>query len=130
MAREYSPEVKAQVLAALLAGQSASSIAKQFDIPRGTVAAWQARKTDPVVATVAANAAQKKQAEIQELILDLLIAQLRSQIAMADHLADKDWLMQQDAAALGAALGISNDKVFRLLQALDNDRSESQPSQA
>ena len=122
MAREYSPEVKAQVMAALLAGQSASSIAKEFGIPRGTVISWQERKVQPIlggVATDASDASQKRQGEINVLILDLVIAQLKSQIAMAEHAGDKKWLTLQDASAVAMLLGVSNDKIFRLLQALD-----------
>lgn len=125
MAREYSPEVKAQVMAALMAGQSASSIAKEFGIPRGTVAAWQNRKVDPVVASVATDAAQKRQQEINDLILDLVVAQLKSQIAMANHFGDKNWLDKQDAAAIAMTYGVENDKVFRLLQALEHGKSDT-----
>lgn len=128
MAREYSPEVKAQVMAALLSGQSASSVAKEFGIPRGTVAAWQTRKIEPILEGVATGAAQKKQDEINSLILDLLIAQLKSQISMADHAGNKEWLFGQDASAVAMLTGVGNDKVFRLLQALVNDKSQSDAS--
>lgn len=129
MAREYSPEVKAQVMAALVAGQSASSIAKEFGIPRGTVAAWQTRKVDPVVATAATDAAQKRQQEINDLILDLLVAQLKSQIAMTEKAGDKEWLHTQDASAVAVLYGVSNDKLFRLLQALEHGKSGVEPAE-
>jgi hypothetical protein len=109
-----------------LAGQSASCIAKEFGIPRGTVAAWQTRKTDPIAAGVATDAAQKKQDQINDLILDLLVAQLKSQISMAEHAGDKRWLFTQEASALAMLMGVGNDKVFRMLQALNNERSESE----
>ena len=127
MAREYSPEVKAAVMAALLAGQSASSIAKEFDIPRGTVAAWQNRKTDPIVASVATGAAQKID-EVKGLVLDLLIAQLKSQISLAEHAGDRNWLASQDASAVAMLLGVENDKVFRLLEAMNRVGDESGPA--
>lgn len=129
MAREYSPEVKAQVMAALLSGQSPSSVAKEFGIPRGTVAAWQTRKVDAIVEGVATGAAQKKQDEINELVLDLLVAQLKSQISMADHAGNKEWLFGQDASAVAMLMGVGNDKLIRLLQALVNDKSQSDASQ-
>ena len=129
MTREYTPEVKAQVMAALLAGQSASSVAKEFGIPRGTVAAWQARKTQPIVEGVATDAAQKRKDQINELILDLLVAQLKSQIAMAEHAGDKKWLFTQEASAVAMLMGVGNDKVFRMLQALNNERPDPEPTQ-
>lgn len=129
MAKDYSPEVKAQVMAALLAGQSASSVAKEFGIPRGTVISWQTRNVRPIlesVATDASDASQKKQQEVNELVLDLLIAQLKSQISMAEHAGDKKWLTQQDASAVAMLMGVGNDKVFRLLQALEDGRSNAE----
>jgi transposase-like protein len=122
MTRDYTPEVKAAVMAALLSGQSASSVAKEFGIPRGTVATWQTRKAQPIVEGAAAAAAEKKQDEINELVLDLLIAQLQSQISMAQHSGDKKWLFIQDASAVAMLMGVGNDKVFRMLQALNSDR--------
>jgi transposase-like protein len=129
MTREYTPEVKAAVMAALLAGQSGASVAKEFGIPRGTVSAWRARKVQPIIEGAAADATQKRQDEINVLLLDLVIAQLKSQIALADHTTNKVWLMQQDASALGLFMGIENDKLFRLVQALNNERPDPEPAQ-
>ena len=132
MTREYTPEVKAAVMAALLAGQSASSIAKEFGIPRGTVISWQARKAQPIIEGVASDASvasQKKQDQINELVLDLLIAQLQSQISMAQHAGDKRWLTLQEASAVAMLMGVGNDKVFRMLQALNNERPDPEPTQ-
>lgn len=115
-------------MAALLSGQSASSVAKEFGIPRGTITAWQTRKRDPLVAA-AADASQKKQAEINDLILDLIIAQLRSQISMADHAGDRKWLTLQDASAVAMLLGVENDKVFRLIQVLNRDTTDAESTE-
>lgn len=129
MTREYTPEVKAQVMAALLAGQSATTLSKEFGIPRGTITGWQSYKRDPILASAAndaSDASLKKLDDINGLVLDLMIAQLKSQIALAEHAGDKKWLTAQDASAVGVLLGIENDKVFRLLEALNRARTESE----
>lgn len=41
--KQYSPEVKAAVIAALLSGQSVSSVAEEYNIPKGTVKGWKSR---------------------------------------------------------------------------------------
>jgi transposase-like protein len=42
MARNsYTDETKAAVMAALLEGQSVPSVAKEYDIPKGTVSNWK-----------------------------------------------------------------------------------------
>ena len=43
---KYSPETKAAVMAALLSCQSVTSVAKEYNIPRGTVAGWSANLPD------------------------------------------------------------------------------------
>jgi hypothetical protein len=83
----------------------------------------------PIIEGAAADATQKRQDEINVLLLDLVIAQLKSQIALADHTTNKVWLMQQDASALGLFMGIENDKLFRLVQALNNERPDPEPAQ-
>ena len=136
MTREYTPEVKAAVMAALLAGQSISSVAKKYEIPKGTVSGWQKQAGNPLGALVnpspgvATVATQKKQDEILDLMLDLVIAQLKSQIALADHAGDKKWLTTQDASAIAMLIGVSNDKVFRLIEAMGHDGSEPEVTQS
>jgi transposase-like protein len=128
VSREYSPEVKAEVMAALLSGQSVSSLEKEFGIPRGTISAWKSRKVEPIVEGAATGATQKRQDQINGLVLDLLVAQLKSQIALAEHAGDKRWLFMQDASAVAMLQGVGNDKVFRLLQELDRERPDPDPS--
>ena len=41
--RKYSDEIKAAVMASLLAGQSISNVASEYKIPEGTVKGWSAR---------------------------------------------------------------------------------------
>lgn len=42
MARQsYSEEVKAAAMASLLEGQSVSAVAKEYEIPKGTVSNWK-----------------------------------------------------------------------------------------
>ena len=106
-------------MAALLAGQSISSLAKEYNLPKGTVSGWRRQADTKAANGVATVATQKKQDEINELLLDLVIAQLKSQIAMAEHSGDKRWLTLQEASAVAMLLGVSNDKVFRMLEALD-----------
>jgi transposase-like protein len=58
--REYSDEIKAQVMAALLAGQSINATAAQFQIPKGTVSGWARRAGQGINSELATVATQKK----------------------------------------------------------------------
>lgn len=122
--REYSAEERAAVLAALLAGESVSSVARKYRIPKGTVSAWQQRQVEPIRDGVATVATQKKD-EFAELIVRLLDADLRGLIAVSELMADREWLRTQDAAALATLKGVSYDKVFKLLEALESPDAQS-----
>lgn len=115
---EYSNEVKASVMAALLEGQSVSAVAKQYKIPKGTVSGWKQKaflgadikSSDPV--------ATQKREEIGDLLLDYLRTMLCTLKVQAEHFGDKSWLKNQGANELAVLHGVSTDKTIRLLEAL------------
>lgn len=114
MATDYSLETKAAVMAALLTGQSISSVAKEYKIPKGTVSGWK-RKAD-ANSDVFADATQKE--EIGDLILQYLQTSLESLIAQVKFFGNQTWLAKQDADQLAVLHGVQTDKAIRLLEAL------------
>ncbi len=114
---KYSAEQKAAVLASLLAGQSITQVAKEYDIPVGTIWSWKSRqKNGETLATLASE----KREEVGELILTYLRANLTALVAHADHTRNVKWLHKQDASSLGVLHGIMTDKAVRLLEAMNN----------
>ena len=83
--REYSDETKAQVMAALLAGQSINEVATRHKIPAGTVKSWRRNRREfrPVDT--------QKGAEIGDLLLEYRenLITLRAQV---EHFRDPKWL--------------------------------------
>lgn len=119
----YSDETKAAVMAALLAGQSVSSIAAEYEIPKGTVSGW--KKIADRYFTPSEQATTQKSAErVGELIIDLLTTELETLKSMAGQFADPAWIAKQDAADIGVLYGIIQDKVFRKLEALTRAASD------
>lgn len=117
--REYSPEEKAAVLAALLSGQAIDYVAKKYAIPEGTIKAWKNREIKPIRDGVASVATQKRDEDIADLLMQLMRAELRGLIAIAEHATNSKWLERQGAEQIGVLKGITHDKVFRLLEALN-----------
>ena len=74
MARRYSDETKAEVMAALLTGQSVSEVAAEYEVPLGTVKSWKSRQSGSPVATVATE----KSEEIGTLLLGYLRSSLKT----------------------------------------------------
>lgn len=128
MAREYSPEVKAAVMAALMDGQTLRQIEREHGVPKSTAAAW-GKEAEAIVSGVRTVPDNKKD-QIQGLLIDLFIAKLESQIALAKHAADKTWLQKQDASAVAMLLGVSDDKLMRLLEKYENDGADTRSDQS
>lgn len=110
---KYSDETKAAVMAALLAGQSINSVAREYKIPKGTVSAWKNRG-------VAKKATQKKIDDIGELLIKYLRTNLRTLDKQAEFFGDEAWLKRQTASDVAVLHGVMTDKSVRLLEAMSN----------
>ena len=113
--REYSSDTKAAAMAALLAGQSVSEVARQFRIPEGTVKSWKRRSNEHMDATVAST----KKEEIGELLVVYLEATIKALTAQMKVFADESYISKQPASEAAVLHGVIADKGFRLLEALD-----------
>ena len=102
-------------MAALLTGQSVSSVAKEYEIPKGTVSDWK-RLALKKAEGVGNEPTQKN--EIGDLLMEYLGANLRSLKVQAEHFGDKTWLASQPADSLAVLHGVQTDKAIRLLEAL------------
>lgn len=114
--RTYSPETKAQVMAALLAGQSISQVADEYRMPRSTVGSWSAELNRQHVYETDPNT--KK--EIGSLLLEYVRAVLTTLQAQTEVFRDAKWIRQQDASEVAVLHGVLADKAFRLLEALSD----------
>jgi transposase-like protein len=123
---EYSEQIKAQALAALLAGQSFSEVARAFSIPIGTLKSWKQRNIDLLDASAVAVDASTKKERIGALLLDYLVTTLETLKAQQLVFRDDDWLKKQSAGELAVLHGVSIDKAIRLLEGLADDGSHSE----
>ena len=108
-------------MAALLAGQSVSAVAREYKLPKGTVSGWK-RKATQEVAGVASDATQK--AEVGDLLLEYLRASMEALTAQARLFGDPAWLRTQDASQLAVLHGVQTDKAIRLLEAMSTADAE------
>ena len=112
MAQHYDDNRKAQVLAALLTGQSISQVAREYNIPVGTVKYWSANREKVIDENPTTKAA------IGDLLLEYLKETLITVTAQQRHFRNEEWLNKQDASELAVLHGVSVDKSIRLLEAL------------
>ena len=109
--RTYSDETKAAVLAALMQGQSINSVAREYDIPKGTISNW--KNNPPSVDT-------DTKRDIGELLLDYLRANLKALTAQAELFQDPVWLKRNSASDVAVLHGVMTDKAVRLIEAMSS----------
>jgi transposase-like protein len=118
MGTEYSDQIKAQALAALLAGQAPSEVARLYNIPVGTLKSWKSRQLrGDSVATVATDVRER----IGLLLLSYLEETLTTLTMQQMVFRNEAWLLKQSAAEAATLHGISVDKTIRLLEGLAGD---------
>lgn len=115
MGKEYSAEVKAAVMSALMQGQSIGSVAKEYQIPKTTVSRWKNNGV-PLDST-------QKNAEIGDLLLEYLRENLKALRAQAIQFQDREWLKKQSADSVAVLHGVMTDKAVRLLEAMSKNVS-------
>lgn len=120
--RSYSDETKAAAMSALLEGQSVSKVAKEYEIPKGTVSNWKkAAKKQVEEEGVHGDRTQKKGESIGELLYSYLETNLRTLTEQSEAFADREWLKEQSASEAAVLHGVLTDKTVRLLEALGPD---------
>lgn len=107
--QQYPEETKAAVMAALLAGQSINQVARDYNIPKGTVSSWWNRGGREF-------ATQKS--DVGDLLMEYLRANLATLRAQTEVFSDREWLEKQPASDLAVLHGVMTDKAIRLLESL------------
>lgn len=116
----YSDELKAAAMAALLTGQSVSSVAKEYKIPKGTVSSWKDKAHELANrGGVESDSTQKKEIAIGELITIYLETNLDTLRKQAAFFSDERWLSRQSASELAVLHGVLADKAIRILEAAE-----------
>jgi hypothetical protein len=99
----HPPELRAQVVAAVLAGTTINQAARDFGIDKATVSEWCSRAQIPTVPTI-------KTETDAELIMRYFRTAIRAMIVQAEVFGDEHYCRAQDADKLAIAHGVLGDK--------------------
>jgi Homeodomain-like domain len=120
MARDgLAPEIKAQVMAALLSGQRVAEIAERFGLNERTVRRWREAELSVIV--------QLKREQVLELTLGYLVANMKCLTAQCEVFSDANYLKAQSASENAVLHGVISDKglnIFRALEAAEQEGEE------
>jgi transposase-like protein len=103
----HPPELRAQVVAAVLAGMTMGQAALQFGLDKSLVSRW--------VATDATEYRSRQLFAIEGLLLDLVAEHATTLRAELQAAARPDWLQKQSAAELAQLVVAQRDTLIRLL---------------
>jgi transposase-like protein len=109
-------EVRAQVIAALLQGQGVSQVAEAYKIPKSSVS----RLKNEIPQDELHKVVSKKRAEISDRIAEFLdegFDAIRNSLRVTQ---DNAWLTKQSASELATFVGVTSDKIFRILEAIES----------
>jgi len=108
-------------MAALLAGQSVTEIARQYHINKATIIAWRrAAAADGSFLDELRPEADVRLAEIGDLVATYLREVLATVCVQAELFRDKAWLAKQPASEAAVLHGVMVDKAIRILEAIDS----------
>lgn len=114
--KAHSDEVRAQVIAALLAGQGVSDVARRYKVPKATVSRIKNELTPAQLEQVGTE----KRERIADLIEGHLVTSLKAAAAIAGKTKDDSWLTKQNAADIAVFYGVLTDKAVRILEAAES----------
>ena len=111
------------MVAALLAGQSVSAVAREFALNKGTVSRWKNVDAAGLLQPVATqkeggDAGAGRQHDFEAMVADNLAEHLETTTALLRFVRSTEWLAQQSAAEVATLFGVTSDKTVRLLSAL------------
>jgi len=112
--KKYSSDVKAAVIADVLADLTFEEAAKKYNVPRGTIASWVSRTDAPELHKNAI-----KQQEIGDKILSYLAKVYETLQKQLEVMGNESWLKQQSASQVAELHNTLNDNAVRLLEAIE-----------
>lgn len=110
---------KAAVIAALLEGQAVSQVAATYKVSEAT--ASRLRKALPVEKLKEVET--KKGQDLADLIATNLEVSFQARQNILRQTQNADWLSKQSASELATLYGVTADKDFRVLEAIENAQS-------
>lgn len=115
--KAHSDEVKAKVIAALLAGCGVCEIARELNLPHNTVSDYKAEIPEDKFDELR----RKKGARIDDLVYDYLVQNLETLRVQSKVLSDEGYIKKQPASEMATLHGVMADKTVRLLEVTTNN---------
>lgn len=117
--KKHSDEVQAQVMAALLAGQGVTEVAREYNLAKAVVSRWKSSLTGQELEQIGI----KKGERIENLLYEYLTTTLQSLKNQTEIAGEREYITKQPAGEFAILHGVMADKAIRLLEAAERARS-------
>lgn len=124
--KAHSDDVKARVIAALLAGCGVVEIARELNLPHNTVSNYKSELSDEKLDELR----RKKGARVDDLVYDYLVQNLETLRAQSKVVSDEGYINKQPAGEMATLHGVIADKTVRLLEVVTNTQIPSRQLEA
>lgn len=108
-----APEIRAQVMAALLEGQGVNAVARVYKLAPKTVS----RIKNGLLPENLSRLDTQKKESLDTLLLESVNANVRALKAIAEAVSEPSYITKQPAESVGMLYGILADKAVRFLEA-------------
>jgi hypothetical protein len=110
---QISDEVRAKVIAELLAGAAVNATARKYSLPKSTVS----RIRSEVAPEQLEQVGTEKRQRIDDLLLECISVHVEATIAIARHVSTKEFLAAKSAESIVEVHREMSDTALRLLEA-------------
>jgi transposase-like protein len=124
--KKHSEEVRAQVMASLLAGQGVMEVASQYNLDASVVSRWRSALPDNQLQVIATKKGERIECLLFEYLTETLVT-LKEQAIIA---RERDYVTKQPAGELAVLHGVMADKAVRLLEAAHRATANGQEQPA
>jgi transposase-like protein len=116
--------LRAEAVAAVLAGASLADVARQYGISKTTLATW--RDQDDEVRTVRTEQRTREERldAVEDLLFDLVAEHAKTLTAELQFATRPEWLEKQSAAELAQLVGAQKETLIRLLVGLFGNHTQ------
>lgn len=125
--KRHSEDVRAQVMASLLAGQGVTEVASQYNLDVSVVSRWRSSIPSDQLQVIASKKGDRIEHLLFEYLTETLVT-LKEQTILA---RERDYVTKQPAGELAVLHGVMADKAVRLLEAAHRATAiqQEQPSE-
>jgi transposase-like protein len=126
----HPAELRAEAVAAVLAGARMADVARQYGVSKGTLGTWLAEDESIRTVRTEQHTREERLDAVEDLLFDLVAEHAKTLTAELQFATRAEWLEKLSAAELAQLVGAQKETLIRLLVGLFGNHTQSEPGTA